>query len=109
MITVTPQLEQAFKSSPLYSKDGQGLNATVIAKFFMPFTEACWLITEAEQEENDWLLFGYCHIFEWEFGYVRLSEIRELDVKGITAEQDLTIPKGATVKDCLKNLPFAED
>ena len=76
--------------------------------FHMPFTEACWLITEASQEGDDWLMFGYCHIFEWEFGYVRLSEIMELNIKGITAQIDNTLPKGYTIEDCLKKIPFAE-
>jgi hypothetical protein len=106
MITVSKDMLAKFNANPLYSKDGQSTSAEVIAKFYVPFTEACWLITEASQEGDDWLLFGYCHIFEWEFGYVRLSEIQELNIKGITAEQDLTISPMATIKSCLKNLPF---
>lgn len=108
MITITAELLAKFNGSPLYSKDGQGKKAKVIAKFFMPFTEACWLITEASQEDGDWLLYGYCHIFEWEFGYVRLSEILELNIKGITAQIDTTVPEGSTIADCLKRIPFAE-
>lgn len=109
MITITKDIEARFNANPLYSKDGQGKKAEVIAKFYMPFTEACWLITEASKDGDDWLLFGYCHIFEWEFGYVRLSEIMELNIKGITAQIDTQIPKGYTIKDCLKTIPFAED
>lgn len=101
MIEVTPKLERILSTSPLYSKDGLGKKAPVIVKFFMPFTRACWLITEAEKEGNDWLLFGYCHIFEWEFGYVRLSEIQSLNMKGITAEIDWSIAPGTTIEDCL--------
>lgn len=108
MITLTKDILAKFNANPLYSKDGQGKNAEVIAVFHMPFTEACWLITEASQEGDDWLMFGYCHIFEWEFGYVRLSEIMELNIKGITAQIDNTLPKGYTIENCLKKIPFAE-
>lgn len=108
MITISEELMAKFNANPLYSKDGQGKKAEVIAKFYMPFTEACWLITEASQEDDDWLMYGYCHIFEWEFGYVRLSEIMELNIKGITAQIDTTVPKGSTIADCLKRIPFAE-
>ncbi|MFT0496946.1 DUF2958 domain-containing protein [Bacteroides thetaiotaomicron] len=108
MIKISEELLAKFNANPLYSKDGQGINAEVIAKFYVPFTEACWLITEASQEGDDWLMFGYCHIFEWEFGYVSLSEIMELNIKGITAQIDNTLPRGCTIKDCLKKIPFAE-
>ena len=37
MITVTEQLKNVFEANPLYSKEGQGLNAEVIARFFLPF------------------------------------------------------------------------
>ncbi|MCF0257399.1 DUF2958 domain-containing protein [Bacteroides heparinolyticus] len=107
MITISKELEAVFNSSPLYSKDGQGKSAEVIAKIFIPFTEACWLITEAQQEGDDWLLYGYCHITDWEFGYVMLSEIRNLNFEGITAQID-SIQQGYTIEDCLKELPFAE-
>lgn len=96
MIKISEELLAKFNANPLYSKDGQGINAEVIAKFYVPFTEACWLITEASQEGDDWLMFGYCHIFEWEFGYVSLSEIMELNIKGITAQIDNTLPRGCT-------------
>ena len=72
----TKEIEQRAAKFPLGSQDGKGLDATVFVKFFNPYGAGTWLITEAEkQEDGDYLLFGYCHIFEWEFGYVTLSEI----------------------------------
>ena len=44
MITLTNDILAKFNANPLYSKDGQGKKAEVIAVFHMPFTEACWLI-----------------------------------------------------------------
>ncbi len=109
MIQITDSMLGAFASASLYSKEGKGFEATVIAKFFMPFTSAVWLVTEAErQEDGDWIFFGYCHILEWEWGYFTLSEIAELEFHGITAEVDCELPEGQTVDDCLKSL-FVRD
>ena len=83
MIQITDSMLGAFASASLYSKEGKGFEATVIAKFFM---------------------FGYCHILEWEWGYFTLSEIAELEFHGITAEVDCELPEGQTVDDCLKSL-----
>lgn len=49
MITISRELENAFGLSPLYSKEGQGFNATVLAMFVLPGTSACWMATEAER------------------------------------------------------------
>ena len=38
MIQITDSMLVAFASASLYSKEGKGFEATVIAKFFMPFT-----------------------------------------------------------------------
>lgn len=35
------------------------------------------------------MLFGYCHIFEWEWGYVMLSEIQNTKVKMFGSELSL--------------------
>ena len=102
MITVTEQLKNVFEANPLYSKEGQGFNAEVIARFFLPFSSAVWLVTEAEQQEDgDWLFFGYCHIQEWEWGYVLLSQIQEVNVRGLIVQLDKGLKIGTTVKDCL--------
>ena len=102
MITVTEQLKNVFEANPLYSKEGQGLNAEVIARFFLPFSSVVWLVTEAEQQEDgDWLSFGYCHIQEWEWGYVLLSQIQEVNVRGLTVQLDKGLKTGITVKACL--------
>ena len=71
--------EIASKLPRLYSQDGKGMDAEVIVKYFNPRGAGTWLITEGEkQDDGDWLLFGYCHIFEWEWGYVLLSELESV-------------------------------
>lgn len=95
------------KKYPLYSQDGLGLDAKVIVKFFNPYGAGTWIITEAEeQEDGDIMLYGYHHLFEWEWGYILLSQLAELSFKvgniklgGI--ERDLYIPDNARVKDII--------
>ena len=55
-----------------------------------PCGTGTWLITEAEREGDDWRLFGYCHIYEWEWGYLMLSELASLRLPfGLTIERDI--------------------
>ena len=81
MKLVTKAILNKFDKNPLLSKEGKGLDAEVIVKFFNPYGRGTWLITEAEkQEDGDYLLFGYMHIYDWEWGYVMLSELENLRV-----------------------------
>lgn len=92
MKLVTKELEKEFKKYPIGSQEGLGDEAKVLVKYFNPCGAGTWLITEAEeQEDGDWLLFGYCHIHEWEWGYVMLSELQSLKVPpfGLGIERDL--------------------
>lgn len=91
MKLMTKEIEQKLIESPLYSKDGQGFDAEVIVKYFNPVGAGTWLITEGDKlPDGDWELFGYCHIFEWERGYVLLSELEGIKLPyGLTIERDL--------------------
>lgn len=101
MRLITKELEKRFEQFPLYSQEGKGFEAVIAVKYFNLFGSGTWLITEGEkQEDGDWLLFGYCHIFEWEWGYVMLSELDSLGF----IERDLYIKNNATVKDALCKL-----
>ena len=103
MKLLTEEIIERFKESPLYSQDGKGMDSDVLVKYFNPCGAGTWLITEAElQEDGDWLLFGYCHIQCFEWGYVLLSELQNLKLPlGVTIEHDLYIPKNAKVKDLI--------
>lgn len=90
------ELEERFENYPLGSQDGKGMGATVVVKYFNPHGGGTWLITEGEkQEDGDWLLFGYCHIFEWEWGYVWLGGLLSIGY----LERDLYIGDKATVAE----------
>lgn len=103
MNLLTDEIKRKFKEYPLYSQDGKGKDSVVLVKYFNPCGAGTWLITEAkEQEDGDWLLFGYCHIQCFEWGYVLLSELQNLKLPfGLTIERDLYIPKDAKVKDLI--------
>lgn len=76
MKLLTEEIKKKLKKSPYGSHDGEGLSAKLIVKLFNPCGSGTWLITEGEeQEDGDWLLFGYCHILEWEWGSIMLSEL----------------------------------
>ena len=99
MKLLTKEIEKKLEAAPLYSKDGQGMDAEVVVKFFNPVGAGTWLITEGNKLENgDWELFGYCHILEWEWGYVLLSDLENLRLPfGMKIERDLYA--SGTVKD----------
>ena len=103
MNLLTNEIVEKFKEYPLYSQDGKGEDSTVLVKYFNPCGAGTWLITEAEeQDDGNWLLFGYCHIHCWELGYVMLNDLQNLKLPfGLTIERDLYIPKDARVKDLI--------
>lgn len=103
MELLTDKIKQRFEKYPLYSQEKKGMNSTVIVKYFNPVGAGTWLITEEEkQADGDWLLFGYCHIFCWEWGYVSLKELQALRLPfELTVERDLYITDNATVKELI--------
>ena len=100
MKVMTKEVEKKFEQYPLGSQDGKGEDAEIIVKFFNPFGVGTWLITEGEkQEDGNWLLFGYCHIFEWEWGYVALNELQDIGY----IERDLYLDEDITVAEYLRD------
>ena len=96
MKLMTKELEEKFKKYPLYSQDGKGKDAEIVVKYFNPYGRGTWLITEGEQQEDgDWLFFGYCHIFCWEWGYVSLSELESVGY----IERDLCLKDNTKIID----------
>lgn len=104
MKLLTREIEKKFERHPFGSQEGKMADAVVLVKYFNPVGAGTWLITEAEkQEDGDWMLFGYCHIFEWEWGYVMLSELQRQRLPfGLTIERDLYIGNNATVSELSK-------
>ena len=90
MKLLTKAIENKLEKTPLGSTDGQGKKAKVIVKFFGGGS-CTWLITEGEKQGNDWLLYGYCRITDWEWGYVLLSELKGIKFQpfGLGVERDM--------------------
>ena len=78
MKLLTKEIISKFEKHPFHSQDGKGMDAEVLVKYFNPCGTGTWLITEAEREGDDWRLFGYCHIHEWEWGCLMLSELASI-------------------------------
>lgn len=91
MLLMTKELETKFEKYPLYSQEDKGMESEVIVKYFNPCGAGTWLITEGEkQEDGDWLFYGYCNIFEWEWGYVTLSELQSVQLPfGLSIEREI--------------------
>lgn len=100
MKLMTKELEKELVNYPIGSQDGKGMDAKVVVKYFNPCGVGTWLITEGEKQENgDWLLYGYCNLFEWEWGYVMLSELESVQLPfGLSIERELYVT-GKAVKD----------
>ena len=91
MLLMTKELEKKFQEYPLYSQEDKGMESKVVVKYFNPCGAGTWLITEGEkQEDGDWLFYGYCHLFEWEWGYVTLSELQSVQLPfGLGIEREI--------------------
>lgn len=77
---MTKEIEKKFEKHPLFSTEEQGKEAEVLVKYFNPYGRGTWLITEASKNGDDWTMYGYCHITDWEWGYVSFNELNETRV-----------------------------
>lgn len=91
---------------PLYSQESSSA-PTVHVKFFTPDAGWTWFVTEgAEEEDGDWLLFGYVIGMEEEWGYFLLSEIAGVrGPLGLAVERDLWFEPGPINEVLRRELP----
>lgn len=93
MKLMTKAIEKKFKKYPLYSQETKGLDAEVVVKFFNPCGSTTILVTEGEkqEQENDWLFFGYIKTdYEYEWGFIRLSDFENIKLPfGLKFERDI--------------------
>ncbi len=66
----------------------------VYVKFFFPAADWTWFVTEGEQEDGDFVFFGFVVGFEEEWGYFTLNELEAINVEGLTVERDLHFTPG---------------
>ena len=91
MKLMTKSIEEKLSHKPLYSTEGQGLDAECVVKYFNPCGSYTFFATEGEkQPDGDWLLFGLCYNHELEWGYALLSELESVKLPfGLGIERDL--------------------
>jgi hypothetical protein len=106
MDLMTPELRSAIRLFPLGSQERLRDDARVLVKYFFPSGRYTFIATEAEEQDDDVLFFGFCvspfgaDCDEW--GYTCLSELQSVRVRGLTMERDLHVPIGTrTVRELL--------
>ena len=78
----------------LYSQE-KADPAVVICKFFCPWSNWTWFVTEGSEQEGGFLFFGYVIGHEDEWGYFLLSELEGVrGPGGLTIERDLYFKSG---------------
>jgi hypothetical protein len=83
------------KIPALYSQEHLKIEErTVHAKLFFPAGNWTWFVTEGEEDEGDFRMFGYVVGFEEEWGYFSLNELQSIKVNGLTVERDLYFKSG---------------
>ena len=89
MLLITKEI--AKRLPKLYATEKTPVKRKVIQfKLFVPWGSGTWYITEGEQQEGDWLLYGYvtglaCN--EW--GYISLNELKQVSGPfGLKIERD---------------------
>ena len=76
------------KIPPLYDQDGKGKDAIVYVKFFTPWSNWTWYVTEYDPKQK--LLFGYVVGTHPEFGYFSLTELESVTGPGgLKIERDI--------------------
>ena len=73
----------------LYSQEGNK-DPTVHVKFFTPDSSWTWYATEGEQQDEDFIFFGYVIGLEREWGYFSLNELSSVKgPMGLPIERDI--------------------
>jgi len=79
---------------PLLSQEASD-EPVVYAKYILPGTTWAWYVTEGEDEDGDFLFFGFVTGLDDEFGHFRLSELLTLrGPDGQTVQRDESFTEG---------------
>lgn len=107
MKLLTKEIVDKLKKYPLYSQENiPTMEKRVLVKFFNPYGVGTWLVTEAETQNEDILLFGLVDLgYGYEWGYFSYNELNSLRVNvwgcKMPIERDL-YTSGKFVKDFVK-------
>ena|SRR5258707_27283 len=73
----------------LYAQENAA-DPMIHAKFFTPWTNWTWFVTEGSQEEDDFIFFGFVIGLEREWGYFSLHELESVrGPGGLRIERDV--------------------
>lgn len=74
---------------PLYSQESEK-DPVVHVKFFCPWNQWTWFATEGQEQEGDFIFFGYVIGHEREWGYFSLNELASVTGPlGLKIERDI--------------------
>lgn len=93
MKLMTKEIEK--KLPKLYANEKkQPSEILVVAKYFAPWGNWTWYVTEGDKIGDDWQFFGMVHGMEKELGYFALSELEDTTGPfGLTIERDMYFGK----------------
>lgn len=77
---------------PLYSQESVK-DPIVHVKWFCPWNQWTWFATEGQEQDGDFILFGYVIGHEREWGYFSLNELQSVTGPfGLKIERESTLP-----------------
>ena len=88
MKMITKEIERRLPA--LYSQE-KNPNPTVVCKFFTPWSNWTWYVTEGQkQPDGDYLFFGFIVGHDAELGYFSLNELMSVrGPAGLKVERDM--------------------
>ena len=88
MKLMTKELE---KKIPKLGSTENVENPKIVVHYFNPCGKGDWYVLEGREEENgDWLFFGWVDLFCKELGYFTLKELENVELPfGLGIERDL--------------------
>ena len=88
MMLMTKEIEKKLPPIGTHS-DTIAQDVPIIAKFFTPWTNWTWFVTEGTKEGDDWRFFGMVHGLENELCYFMLSDLEDVtSPMGLKIERD---------------------
>lgn len=94
----TKPVMTAIEKTPIYSQDGKGMNAKVIARFFLQ--SHTWYVLEGSTTGE---LYGLVDTgYGFEYGYFTIEQLERVKGRwGLTVERDLAVkPLKMTLGEC---------
>ena len=101
MKLMTYEIEKQLLASDV--NKGHDMSAQVIVKYFNPYGIGTWLVVAGEKlSDGDWNLYGYHNAGEWEWGFVRLSELEAIRIPGLNGKIERDLFRDGTVAELSK-------